>query len=93
MNTNELKALENRLDGTILNDKLTKTLYATDASVYRKTPLAVAFPKSKKDLKELISFADAKMQKMQVYKFATVLKVANKQLLVTFLIIKKIRYQ
>ncbi len=58
MNTNELKALENRLDGTILNDKLTKTLYATDASVYRKTPLAVAFPKSKKDLKELISFAN-----------------------------------
>ncbi len=58
MNTTLLTALNDRLEGTILNDKLTKTLYATDASVYRKTPLAVAFPKTKKDLIEIISFAN-----------------------------------
>ncbi|NNE01884.1 MAG: FAD-binding oxidoreductase, partial [Eudoraea sp.] len=35
-----------------------KALYATDASVYRKTPLAVAFPKSEEDIRKLILFAD-----------------------------------
>ncbi|MDH3697974.1 MAG: FAD-binding oxidoreductase, partial [Flavobacteriaceae bacterium] len=32
-------------------------IYATDASVYRKTPIAVAYPRSIDDLKELIGFA------------------------------------
>ncbi|MBT8264741.1 MAG: FAD-binding oxidoreductase, partial [Muriicola sp.] len=35
-----------------------KALYATDASVYRKTPLAVAFPKSEEDIRKLVLFAD-----------------------------------
>ena len=34
-----------------------KTLYATDASVYRKIPLAVAYPKNEDDIKLLIDFA------------------------------------
>jgi FAD/FMN-containing dehydrogenase/Fe-S oxidoreductase len=34
-----------------------RSLYATDASVYRKLPLAVALPKTKKDIKLLIDFA------------------------------------
>ncbi|HET8735749.1 MAG TPA: FAD-binding oxidoreductase, partial [Pricia sp.] len=38
-------------------DKLTKVLYATDASVYRRLPMAVAFPKTLGDLKKLIGFA------------------------------------
>lgn len=53
-----ITALNNRLEGTILNDKLTQTLYATDASVYRKIPLAVAFPKTIADIKELLKFAN-----------------------------------
>jgi len=35
-----------------------KTLYATDASVYRELPLAVALPQNNNDIKELIRFAN-----------------------------------
>ena len=52
-----LKQLHNSLSGDVLFDNLHKTLYSTDASVYRKIPLAVAFPKNDKDLKTLIEFA------------------------------------
>lgn len=41
----------------MLDDQLTKALYATDASVYRKIPQAVAFPKGVEDLKKLVQFA------------------------------------
>ena len=34
-----------------------RILYATDASVYRELPLAVAMPKSTEDIKQLIHFA------------------------------------
>lgn len=36
---------------------MSKALYATDASVYRKTPLGVAFPKTAQDIITLIQFA------------------------------------
>jgi len=52
-----LEILHNSLTGDVLFDKLHKTLYATDASVYRKIPLAVAFPKDEKDLQTLLHFA------------------------------------
>ena len=52
-----LDKLHNSLSGDVLFDDLHKTLYATDASVYRKIPLAVAFPKDKKDIITLIEFA------------------------------------
>ncbi len=52
-----LENLHNSLSGDVLFDGLHKTLYATDASVYRKIPLAVAFPKNEKDIKTLIEFA------------------------------------
>jgi FAD/FMN-containing dehydrogenase/Fe-S oxidoreductase len=52
-----LENLHNSLSGDVLFDDLHKTLYATDASVYRKIPLAVAFPKDIKDIQELIAFA------------------------------------
>lgn len=41
-----------------MSDSLTKTLYATDASVYRKIPRAVAFPRTVGDIKKLIGFAN-----------------------------------
>lgn len=44
-------------DGEFFTDALHKTIYATDASVYRKMPLAVAYPKSVHGLKQLIHFA------------------------------------
>ena len=52
-----LEQLHTSLSGDVLFDALHKTLYATDASVYRKIPLAVAYPKDEKDLKILIAFA------------------------------------
>jgi hypothetical protein len=53
----QLQRLSESLNGELFFDDLHKTLYATDASVYRKIPLAVAFPKTKDDLKTLIRFA------------------------------------
>ncbi|SNS73785.1 FAD/FMN-containing dehydrogenase [Belliella buryatensis] len=54
-----LKELANQLEGELKFDSLTKTLYATDASVYREMPLAVALPKSELDIQKLIAFAKA----------------------------------
>ena len=53
-----LEQLHKSLKGEVLYDDLHKTLYATDASVYRKIPLAVAFPKDENDIKALIDFAN-----------------------------------
>lgn len=52
-----LEKLNNTLEGTVKFDALHKTIYATDASVYRMLPLGVAYPKTENDLKLLIQFA------------------------------------
>jgi len=52
-----LKDLEQHLEGEFKIDSLSRALYATDASVYRKTPLAVAYPESVQDIQKLIQFA------------------------------------
>lgn len=52
-----LQNLSQKLSGELLFDNLHKSIYATDASVYRKIPLAVAFPKNNEDLKNLIQYA------------------------------------
>ncbi len=52
-----LQRLQKSLDGDLEFDNLSRTLYATDASVYREIPLAVAFPKNKTDIQKLIGFA------------------------------------
>lgn len=54
---NELTLFAQVFDGDFFFDDLHKTLYATDASVYRKLPLAVAFPKTEDAIKQLILFA------------------------------------
>ncbi|MCX7549708.1 FAD-binding and (Fe-S)-binding domain-containing protein [Xanthomarina sp. F2636L] len=51
------KDLKSKLDGDLHYDNLTKAIYATDASVYRKIPQAVAYPKSINDIKHLIKFS------------------------------------
>ena len=53
----QLQHLHDQLEGDIFTDDLIKALYATDASVYRKLPLGVAYPKTVQDLKLLIKFA------------------------------------
>src|ERR1700736_2048220 len=45
------------LEGELHDDATTRTLYATDASVYRELPQAVALPKTEEDIRKLILFA------------------------------------
>lgn len=49
--------LESTLEGELRYDKSSLLMYATDASAYREEPLAVCLPRTKDDLKILISFA------------------------------------
>lgn len=56
--TTELLQLSHDLTGDLFTDDLHKNIYATDASVYRKIPLAVAYPKGDTDIKTLIRFAN-----------------------------------
>ncbi|CAM1372739.1 FAD-binding protein [Tenacibaculum litopenaei] len=58
MSNNKLHNLHLSLEGEVHFDDLHKSIYATDASVYRKIPLAVAYPKTQEDLKKLIAFAN-----------------------------------
>lgn len=55
----KLQQLAEQLEGDLYFDTTIRTLYATDASAYREMPLAVAIPKTKSDIRELISFARA----------------------------------
>lgn len=55
--TNALVQLKKSLEGELYFDKVMRTLYATDASAYREMPLAVALPKTEKDIQVLIQFA------------------------------------
>lgn len=52
-----LAALKKSLQGDLFTDDTMRRLYATDASAYRELPLAVAIPKSEKDIVTLITFA------------------------------------
>jgi FAD/FMN-containing dehydrogenase/Fe-S oxidoreductase len=52
------KSLKNELEGVLYTDNLHTSIYATDASVYRKKPIAVAIPKTKQDIQKLVRFAN-----------------------------------
>ena len=54
----KLKKLAGILEGDFFTDDTMRILYATDASAYREMPLAVAIPKTEKDIKKLIQFAN-----------------------------------
>ncbi len=51
------KTLASQLSGQLQTDNLHLKLYSTDASIYQKMPLAVAYPQDEKDIKTLIAFA------------------------------------
>ena len=53
----KLNELGKSLEGDFYTDTVNRVAYATDASVYREMPLAVARPRNKSDLKKLIAFA------------------------------------
>src|SRR5659263_164484 len=52
-----LDALGKSLEGDIKHDKITTTIYATDASVYKEEPSAVAWPKTTGDIRKILKFA------------------------------------
>ncbi|MCB0465017.1 MAG: FAD-binding protein [Aequorivita sp.] len=53
----EIQDFERIFKGEFFTDSLYTSMYATDASVYRKTPLAIAYPKNDEAIKQLIDFA------------------------------------
>ena len=53
----KLNILQASLDGDLHHSHMMRALYATDASAYREMPLAVALPRHKADIKQLILFA------------------------------------
>ncbi len=52
----QLQKLALQLEGELHLDRMTRLLYATDASVYRELPLAVAYPKNESDIRKLVLF-------------------------------------
>ncbi len=55
--TEHLQQLAAHLEGDLYADKLMRALYATDASIYKEWPLAVAIPRTEADIRQLIDFA------------------------------------
>ncbi|NER13409.1 FAD-binding protein [Leptobacterium flavescens] len=49
--------LNSDIEGKVYFDSLHKSIYATDASVYRKIPAAVIYPKTTEDIAKIIAFA------------------------------------
>ena len=54
----EFEILKKNLQGELHVDDLLRNIYATDASVYKILPAAVAIPKSVSDLKLLVAYAN-----------------------------------
>jgi FAD/FMN-containing dehydrogenase/Fe-S oxidoreductase len=52
-----LDSLAKSLDGDLKYDNITTTIYATDASVYKEEPAAVAWPKTTEDIRKILNFA------------------------------------
>ncbi|MGD0754524.1 MAG: FAD-linked oxidase C-terminal domain-containing protein [Bacteroidales bacterium] len=52
-----LDILGKSLEGDLKYDKITTTIYSTDASVYKEEPVAVAWPKNVSDIRKILQFA------------------------------------
>src|SRR5690554_2157933 len=53
------EGLANKIAGEIAIDRQSKMAYSTDASIYKKTPLGVVFPRNANDISEVVKFANA----------------------------------
>ncbi len=53
----KLDTLGEDLEGDLKYDIITRTIYSTDASVYKEQPVAVAWPKSTSDIIKIVQFA------------------------------------
>jgi FAD/FMN-containing dehydrogenase/Fe-S oxidoreductase len=52
-----LMTLSENIEGDVFTDNISRTLYSTDASAYKETPLGVVRPKNVEDIKKIVSFA------------------------------------
>ena len=52
-----LDTLGDTLEGDLKYDRITRVIYATDASVYREMPMAVVWPKGVSDIRKVLEFA------------------------------------
>ncbi|NEV93577.1 FAD-binding protein [Psychroflexus sp. YR1-1] len=57
MQNSLFQTLSDSLEGNLYKDELHRSIYATDASVYREIPAAVIYPKTFSDLKKVIEFS------------------------------------
>jgi hypothetical protein len=57
MKSINFESLKSSFKGEIFEDKVMRTLYATDASAYREFPLGVVFPQDRNDIEQLRAFA------------------------------------
>jgi FAD/FMN-containing dehydrogenase/Fe-S oxidoreductase len=55
--TGHLQRLHADLEGELYFDNMMRICYATDASVYKEWPLAVAVPRTKEDIQKILHFA------------------------------------
>ena len=53
----KIERLKNQVDGDVFDDRYHQIMYATDASVFKEMPMAVAVPRNKEDIKQLIDFS------------------------------------
>jgi FAD/FMN-containing dehydrogenase/Fe-S oxidoreductase len=53
-----LDILGKSLDGDLRHDSIIKTIYSTDASVYKEEPVAVVWPKGAFDIRKILLFAN-----------------------------------
>jgi FAD/FMN-containing dehydrogenase/Fe-S oxidoreductase len=51
-----VRDIERRIDGTVRFDEYTRTLYATDASMYEVTPIGVVFPTCTADVAAVVEY-------------------------------------
>ncbi|SVB57424.1 uncharacterized protein METZ01_LOCUS210278, partial [marine metagenome] len=56
-NTELGNELKKRLKGEVHFDRMTRALYATDASIYQMDPIGVVFPKDVEDVVNVVTFA------------------------------------
>ncbi len=54
---NDLKTLRNKIDGNVHDSTIIRTLYSTDASMFKIMPTLVCEPKNENDLYHLLDFA------------------------------------
>lgn len=61
-----LDTLGESLDGDLKHDKITTTIYSTDASVYKEEPVAVVWPKGESDIRKILLFASREKSSLTI---------------------------